>query len=121
MKNIKKYINFVNEAKEESYEDKIEKEQADDYAILNRLQSDCEYFLNWGNGSERNLYYHNIEDHILEMKKLWDKLIKKPEWLSYEQIEEYEKNMQKLKSGEIKKPEWMPFEYAKGEYMKGKL
>lgn len=113
MKNIKKYNDFINESSEElSYEDKMEKEQKNDYAMLNRLQSDCEYFLNWGNGSESVLYYKNVEDHISEMKKLWNELVKKPKWLTYEEIEQYEKNMQKLKSGEIKKPEWMSFEDA---------
>lgn len=64
-----------------------------DYRMLSRLQSDCEYFLNWGKGGVRNLYYNSVEEHIDEMKKLWNKLPIKPEWLSYEDIEDYEKRM----------------------------
>ena len=35
----------------------------------------------------------NPKDHITEMKRLWDELEIKPEWLSMEQIEEYESEM----------------------------
>lgn len=65
------------------------------YMMLSRLQSDCEYFLNHGMGSVRNLYYDSVEEHIAKMKELWNGFPdnKKPEWLSYEDIEDYEKKM----------------------------
>lgn len=65
------------------------------YMMLSRLQADCEYFLGNGTGSVRNLYYDTVEEHIAEMKKLWNGFPEdaKPEWLSYEEIENYEKEM----------------------------
>lgn len=63
------------------------------YMLLGRLQTDCDYFLGNGNGSERNLWAFSVEEQIKEMKKLWNLLPVKPQWLSYEQIENYEKEM----------------------------
>lgn len=70
----------------------------DDYGLLGRLQSDCEYFLGYGNGLENRLWADNIEEQILKMKELWEKLPVKPVWLSYEQIEEYERKMLDLRN-----------------------
>lgn len=64
-----------------------------DYMMLSRLQSDCEYYLNYGNRSERVLPSGNVDEHIKHMKTIWNKLNVKPEWLSMEDIEEYEKKM----------------------------
>jgi hypothetical protein len=83
MKNIKAFKLFENE----------ESSQQFDYMMLNRLQSDCEYFLNWGGGSERVLHQGNIEGQIAEMKKIWNRLRTKPEWLSMEEISDYENKM----------------------------
>lgn len=86
MKHLNKFESFkINEDKDHEF----------DYMMLGRLQSDVEYFLNHGKGSVRTLYYDTIEEHIEEMKKLWNKLPEdgKPEWLSYEEIEEYEEKM----------------------------
>lgn len=63
------------------------------YMMLNRLQSDCDYFLGNGKGSEKVLYYDSVEEHISEMKKLWNELDIKPEWLSLEDIDDYEEKM----------------------------
>jgi hypothetical protein len=65
------------------------------YMMLDRLRSDNDYYLGYGNRSERNLWAGNVNDQIAEMKKLWNELPKdkKPEWLSMEDILEYEKNM----------------------------
>lgn len=68
------------------------------YMFLSRLQSDCNYFLGYGNGSENVLPSKSIETHIQEMKDTWEKLPVKPEWLSYEEIEEYERKMLDLRS-----------------------
>ena len=67
------------------------------YMMLDRLRTDCEYFLGYGNGSERNLWAGNVEDQIAEMRKIYDKLPEKPEWLSLEDIDKYEKDMLALK------------------------
>ena len=72
-----------------------ETNQQFEYMLLSRLQGDCEYFLGYGNGSERFLLANSVQAHISEMKKLWEKLLIKPEWLSFEQIENYEKRMLK--------------------------
>lgn len=70
-----------------------ESDDKHNYMMLSRLQSDCDYFLGNGSGSVRNLYYDTVEEHIAEMKRLWDGLPEKPEWLSYEEIENYEQEM----------------------------
>lgn len=70
-----------------------------EYMMLDRLKSDCEYFFQ--NENEKDLYYHNIKERINEMKRLYEVLIEKPEWLTLEQIEDYEKRMLQ----EIKKEE----------------
>jgi len=62
------------------------------YMMLSRLQSDCEYFLNWGKGRSQ-LHSGTVEQHIAKMKELWNILEIKPEWLSMEQILQYETDM----------------------------
>jgi hypothetical protein len=71
----------------------MENSQQFQYMMLSRLQSDCEYFLGYGKRSVRNLWADNIVKHIAEMKRLWNELIIKPEWLSLENIIEYENKM----------------------------
>lgn len=83
---IKNFKDFLKESNSEN-------PQQHKYMMLSRLQSDCEYFLGNGKGSERNLYYKNVPDHIAEMKRLWNELVEKPEWLSMEDIERYEDQM----------------------------
>jgi NAD(P)H-flavin reductase len=65
------------------------------YQMLDRLKSDCEYYLGFGNRCPKHLYYKNEQEHIDEMKKLYNTFPdnKKPEWLTYEQILNYEKLM----------------------------
>ena len=65
------------------------------YMMLSRLQSDCEYYLNYGNRCTGHLYYHNESKQIAAMKKLWNEFPDdgKPEWLTWKQILEYEKAM----------------------------
>lgn len=73
------------------------KEEADSpefkYQLLDRLKSDCEYFLKAGNRAEKHLWAGNVDDQIAKMKELWNSLEEKPEWLSMEDIENYEKEM----------------------------
>lgn len=66
-----------------------------DYMMLSRLQSDCDYFLGYGNGYEGHLYYKEVNRHCDEMKKLHDSFSEndEPEWLTIEQIEKYRADM----------------------------
>jgi len=64
-----------------------------EYMMLGRLQTDCDYFLGNGQRSENVLWAETVEQHIAEMKKIWNSLENKPEWLTMEQIEDYESQM----------------------------
>ena len=90
MKHVKTFNNF-----NKLNENGSDNPHQHSYMMLGRLESDCEYFLNHGKGSVRSLWADTIEEHIAEMKKLWDGLPDdgKPEWLSYDKIEEYEREM----------------------------
>ena len=65
------------------------------YQMLDRMRSDCEYFLGYGNRCEKHLWGKSVDKHINAMKLAWNQLPAdgKPEWLSYEDICEYEKKM----------------------------
>ena len=65
------------------------------YMLLSRMEMDCGYFLGNGNRYVGHLLGENVEDHIAEMKMLWDsfKPCEKPEWLTMEEIESLEKRM----------------------------
>lgn len=66
-----------------------------EYAMLDRLRTDCEYYLGYGNRSLQILCGDSVEQHIARMKELWNCFPEngKPEWLTWEQILEYEKAM----------------------------
>ena len=53
------------------------------YTLLDRLRSDCEYYLGYG-GEQKQ---------IDKMRELYDLLPVKPEWLTKEQINEYAEKM----------------------------
>lgn len=63
------------------------------YMMLDRLRSDCEYYLGYGCRSLSILSGKDPRQHIDRMKELWKELPEdgKPEWLTWEQILEYEK------------------------------
>lgn len=65
------------------------------YMLLSRMQTDCDYYLGYGNACDRHLWAGNVEDQIEAMKALWNSFPdgKKPEWLSMEQIENYSAEM----------------------------
>ena len=70
------------------------------YMMLSRVSTDMEQFLtegNWGYHSEKSLWAGNVIDQIEEMKKLYEKIVHKPEWLSMEDILSYEKQCEDLK------------------------
>ena len=62
------------------------------YMMLSRLKSDCDYFLGYG-GKGSSLWGITVEEHIKEMKVLWNKLTIKPEWLTLKELQDYEINM----------------------------
>jgi hypothetical protein len=61
--------------------------------MLSRLQQDCEYYLKNGHRCDKYLWAGNPADQIKEMKKIYNELDEKPEWLTLEQIEDFEKKM----------------------------
>ena len=66
-----------------------------EYRMLSKLQSDCEYYLGYGNRSPSILCNHSVQNHIARMKELWNGFLtdQKPEWLTWEQLLQYEKVM----------------------------
>jgi len=63
------------------------------YQLLSRLQQDCDYYLGAGNRSKKHLWALGEAAQIEKMRKLYDELPEKPEWLSLEQIEQYATQM----------------------------
>ena len=64
------------------------------------MQSDLDYALNersLGYGAEKHLMMLNFEDQIKEMKKLWNRVDEKPEWLTKRDIADYEKRINKFR------------------------
>lgn len=89
MTDLEKKVNFEYTKKEDSYR----------YMLLDRMRTDCNYFLGNGNGNEKVLWAGNIKDHMAVMKELWDSFDsdKKPECLSLEELSKYENQMTVLK------------------------
>lgn len=69
-----------------------------DYMMLDRLRTDCEYFLGNGNGYLGHLYYKDVDKHIEEMKKIYESFSneEKPEWISLEDIDNYKQKMNEM-------------------------
>lgn len=65
------------------------------YMLLDRLKTDCNYYIYNGHRSKNCLWSQNEKEHIENMKALLKSFPEnqKPEWLSMKQIEEYEKEM----------------------------
>lgn len=75
--------------------EQITQEEKFNYQFLDRLRSDCEYYLGYGDRYAKHLWAGNEQKQIDEMKKLYNSFPddKKPEWLTMEQILNYEKLM----------------------------
>ena len=63
------------------------------YMILSRIQSDCDYYLNYQRGMKgeiKDMYmrYPDIQTRVMEA--IWTILPEKPEWLTIEQIRRYD-------------------------------
>ncbi len=65
------------------------------YMLLDRMRSDCDYFLGYGRFYVNHLWAGNVVDQIGYMKALWESFPAgmKPEWLTMEQINSYERQM----------------------------
>ena len=85
-------LTFINESLNEDM-DLLSKDATFRYMMLDRLRTDCGYFLGNGNRNEKNLWAGNVEKQIQLMKDLYNSFEEKPEWISMEEIEKYEKQM----------------------------
>jgi len=65
------------------------------YQMLDRLRSDCDYYLGYGRRNPQRLCENSEKEHIEEMKRMWLSFSEdeKPEWLPWEKILQYEKEM----------------------------
>lgn len=63
------------------------------YKLLGRLQSDCEYNLNYGNRNIGRLWAGSVNLQIKLMVELYDSFDEKPEWLTMDEIIAYGKEM----------------------------
>lgn len=63
------------------------------YKMLDRLRSDCDYYLGNGNRNEKFLWAKTVDAQIEEMRDIYNKLEKKPEWLTDKDIDDYERKM----------------------------
>jgi len=61
--------------------------------MLDRMRTDCAYYLGNGRIFGNHLWAGNVSDQIEYMKAIWESFDEKPEWLTWEQIEAYEKKM----------------------------
>ncbi len=67
--------------------------ESSDYQLLDRLRSDCEYYLGAGQLSEKHLWAGSVEAQISKMRELYAALPEKPEWLTEQDIDRYEARM----------------------------
>lgn len=77
------------------YNDIFKSDDTFRYQLLGRMQSDCEYYLGYGNRSKNRLWAQDEKEQIKLMKKLWKMFpsTEKPEWLTWNDILKYEKEM----------------------------
>lgn len=76
-------------------EDVIRRDKTFRYMLLSRLQSDCEYYLGFGNRCTCRLWAGDEASQIEFMTRLYDSFgeDEKPEWLTREGIAEYGNRM----------------------------
>lgn len=75
------------------------KDYSFEYQLLDRLRSDCEYYLSNGNRNKKYLWAGDEKKQIEKMKQLYKTLPKglKPSWISFKDIKKYEKRMKNKK------------------------
>lgn len=66
------------------------------YQLLDRLRTDCDYFLGHGFRDPSELWAGSVGTHLEAMRLLWDSFPedKRPEWLTREDLEEYARKME---------------------------
>lgn len=69
-------------------------QDSDDYRLLSRLKTDCDYFLGAGGRAEKHLWAGNVREQIAKMRELYAALPEKPEWLTPEDIDRYAQRME---------------------------
>lgn len=69
-------------------------DQTFEYSLLGRLVSDCKYCLH--SKSLNHLWGLTVDNHIIEMRRLWHTLIEKPEWLKADEITALETQLKDL-------------------------
>jgi len=80
------------------------------YALLARMQSDCRYVLDveigiYGNSlraCQFRLWAKTPEAQIAHMRKLYDEVPEKPDWITEEEISGYEKHFKEISSRECR-------------------
>lgn len=79
----------------EKYKDILQTDERFRYQLLSRLQSDCNYYLGYGNRNKKALWAENETEQIEVMKELWKSFADddKPEWLTWSDILDYEIKM----------------------------
>ena len=65
------------------------------YMLLDRLRTDCDYFLGYGGRNAAGLWSHSVGTHINCMLMIYDSFpdADRPEWITREQILEYGQRM----------------------------
>ena len=65
------------------------------YMLLDRLRTDCDYYLGNGNRNKKYLWAGDEKRQIEKMKELYNSFSddNKPEWITLEDIGKYEKEM----------------------------
>ena len=84
---------LIREDKFFTQQEKTVLEHNQEYQLLDRLRSDCEYFLGAGNRAEKHLWTGSVRAQIAKMRELYDTLPEKPEWLTKEVIDDYAERM----------------------------
>ena len=69
------------------------RDYSNDYRLLDRLRTDCDYYLGAGGRSEKHLWAGSVEKQIAKMRELYAALPENPEWLSEQDIDRYEQQM----------------------------
>lgn len=92
-------LNFITESNNHEF----------NYKMLDRLRTDCDYYLKNGNRNAKHLWANNEQAQIDEMRRLYNLLPEKPEWLSEEDINNYEKEMCSRQLEETKEYDTLAF------------
>jgi hypothetical protein len=76
-------------------QDLLKRDEAFRCQLLDRLKSDCIYYLGYGNRNPECLWAGSEKQQIETMECLWNSFPEenKPDWITWEQIKEFEKNM----------------------------